>query len=344
MRRPLTALTLGTALVFSPMAIANAAPEPTTGVETLVDENQWVAVPAEFNYAEALKGYHAQRKLRAEMWDLNVPFQTDSAPHARTIREAAAAANMPTKEAYVNGFRLDYGLSRIAVQRAAESVAGNIMHRRPTGTHCAFVNNNSCLAEESTATINGEGGWGMNLGLSQGRQNESIVDSVLGGWGHGELQALKNSRGKWTGESGHLYQALNPENTYHGFGLVRIHSHGKTYYSAATTFGHRPTTNGHKPLPDGLVSTNLYRAAVQGERPTGRIAFNNPWADGDNGDFSQLTPGAGNTGGTGSSNEPGDTSNKSAQRLLGFIVLLLTIGSFIIPLIPHLRNMLRLPR
>lgn len=257
--------TLATAI--TPMAIANAVPEPTTGVETLVGPDQWVGVPVEFDYAAADEGFQAQRQLRAEMWDINPPFE------GKPLRVAAAEAGMTTKDAYVNGFKLDYNLSKIAVQRSVAQVRG-LMHARPSGTDCAWVAGSDCLEEEKTATINGQGGWGNNL--AAGTAATTIRQSVLQSRGHGELAFLRAANGVFNTNNGHLYQALNPQNKFHGFGMVkRLDSSKYTYYSA-TTFGWNATTGGTTPLKKGVQRVTIYRAAVKGERPTGTTTPTNP--------------------------------------------------------------------
>lgn len=265
MRKRLMAVIATLATAVTPMAIANAAPEPTTGVETLVNPDQWVGVPVEFDYAAADEGFQAQRQLRAEMWDINPPFK------GKPLRVAAAEAGMKTKDAYVNGFKLDYNLSKIAVQRSVEQVRG-LMHARPTGTNCAWTDNNKCLANEGTATINGQGGWGNSLAAGRATIRESVLDA----WGHGELAALRTANGFFDGPSGHLHQAINPENKYQGFGLIRrLDGSGYKYYSA-TTFGWNATTGGTTPLKKGVQRVTIYRAAVKGERPTGTTTPTNP--------------------------------------------------------------------
>ncbi|WP_288813751.1 hypothetical protein [uncultured Corynebacterium sp.] len=247
------------------MAIANAAPEPTTGVETLVGPDQWVGVPVEFDYAAADEGFQAQRQLRAEMWDINPPFE------GKPLRVAAAEAGMTTKDAYVNGFKLDYNLSKIAVQRSVEQING-LSHLRPKGSKCAGTVNDPCFANEDTATISGQGGWGNNLAAGRA----TIQESVLQSWGRGELAALKTANGIFNDKNGHLYQALNPQNKFHGFGMVkRLDSSKYTYYSA-TTFGWSATAGGTTPLKKGVQRVTIYRAAVKGEKPTGTTTPTNP--------------------------------------------------------------------
>lgn len=266
MKRTLATVISTVAIAISPMAVANAAPAPVTGVETTVNEDQWVAVPAEFDYAAAEAGFQAQKELRAEMWDINPPF------NGIPLRQAAANAGMNTKEQYVNGFKLDYKLSKIAVQRSAEQING-LSHKRPSGTDCAWNGgNSSCLESAWTATINGQQAWGENIAAG----NKDIKTAVKQSWGHGELAALRATNGNRGANNGHLHSALNPENKYHGFGLVKQLEDTSYRYYATALFSSTPLTGGDQPLQKGAQRLNLYRAAVKGETPTGIQDFKEP--------------------------------------------------------------------
>lgn len=243
MKRPLATVISTAALAITPMAVAHAEPEPTTGVETGVTEDQWMAVLVEFDYADADRGFRAQQELRAEMWDINPPF------NGMSLREAVSKEGLTTKEQYVNGFSLDYNLS----------------HKRPSGVDCAWALNSPRLKSESTATINGESPMGANLPAG----NPSITQAVKQPWGYGELNELRAADGQWTMNSGHLHTSLNPQVKFHGFALVKQLQDNRGTNYVATVFSTTALTGGDQPLPKGRNLQNLYRAAVQGETPTG---------------------------------------------------------------------------
>ena len=106
-------------LTLAPAALAETA--PVTGVELGTSVQKSVAVNARFDFTEAYTvGLPQLKKLRGEMWDQNVPF------NKTTLRAAAAAHGLTTKEAYVNAVQIDPDLTRIAVQRAAEQPVNGV--------------------------------------------------------------------------------------------------------------------------------------------------------------------------------------------------------------------------
>ena len=78
--------------------------------------DQVIAVEARFNLTSDQEiAMRELRKLRADMWDRNVPF------NGTTLRQAAAKHGLTTRDAYVGAAKYDAGLSRIALQRGAQA-------------------------------------------------------------------------------------------------------------------------------------------------------------------------------------------------------------------------------
>ncbi|WP_051898448.1 hypothetical protein [Corynebacterium sp.] len=199
--KKLTAIVAGLAVSSSIFTgVANAAPDPVTGVELNVPLNRTVTL--DVISKEGAEFQQALREIRAEMWDKNVPFEGTS------LREAAKKAGYQSKDAYVNAAKVDSSLSYISLQRAAENVAlGGIQHARPT--------NNACQIDDCTsiwsAKRNGEQSWGENLSSSGNLRN-----SIIQLWGRGEESALRASRGEFNDHSGHLWLMINPKYTAYG--------------------------------------------------------------------------------------------------------------------------------
>lgn len=254
MRKRLLAATVATslALSFAPAlspAVAGAAPAPLTGVELNTTAANSVAVDTTFDFDAARStGLPALMQLRGEMWDINPYFNDSDAAGTTRLREAAAARGLTTKEAYVNAVSIDNGLTRIAVQRAAEQGA-HWGHTRPDGS------------ELWSAKVNGQQTWAESLAAGT-----SLKRSILDSWGHGELTALNNSRGAYTSGTGHLHMMINPKNRYYGFGAVYIpHTNNGTYTAATTS----ETRGSSTPMEAGMQRAWLYRPAAPGENPTG---------------------------------------------------------------------------
>ena len=109
--------------------VANAAPDPATGVELNVPLNRTVTLDVISNQGADVQ--QALYDIRGEMWDKNVPFE------GTTLREAASKAGYNNKDAYVNAAKVDSNMSFIAAQRAAETLVWpNLAHKRPTNDSC----------------------------------------------------------------------------------------------------------------------------------------------------------------------------------------------------------------
>ena len=234
-------------------AIANAEPAPVTGVELNQAVEQSVAVDATFDFDAAEKvGLPALRQLRADMWDKNpyyMPFFEKREPGTLRLRDVAAEKGYPTKEAYVNAVQLDHGLTRIAIQGAAEA-SSTFAHERPDGS------------KSDTATYNGLSGWGESLAAGR-----DLRSSILDGWGgKKEYDALIKSRGVNSPGNGHLHHLLNPDETYFGFSEVRVPNTKYGTYTVARSLN-KPT-NGET-LESGKQRVWLYRLAKSDETPTG---------------------------------------------------------------------------
>ncbi|MDO5032563.1 CAP domain-containing protein [Corynebacterium sp.] len=255
MRSRLFAVFTAAALAMAPLQ-ASADPAPVTGVEINHPLSQAVAVKATFDFNDGRVGFDAARQLRGEMWDINPLW------NGQRLREAASSHGLNTKQKYMDALIYDAGLSKIAVQRAVEA-SKKFEHARTANNYCQLGAPSACRAE-ATATINGRGGWGNNLAAGYGSMRATVLD----GWGHGELAALNAANGRFNGANGHLYQLLNPDNRYMGFGFVSVP--GSTYgTAAASTFANGPTTV--TSAPAGRQTVYLYRAAEGAERPTGIV-------------------------------------------------------------------------
>lgn len=259
----ITVSVLATGLVTAAPALAD--PDPTTGVELNVPTSQFVATPVTFDFSDSrTEGIKALKEYRARAWDLNLPF--DGTP----IRQKAAEYGLNTKEAYVNAVRSDGGLTRIAVQRAAENsyrtknVDGDeIVHSRPTSSACQLGAPSKCDSIW-TATYKGKQGWHENL--ANNSQNAGIGFMIKTQWGKGEEAGLIAANGAYAG-GGHLYSLINPAHRYFGFGYVKG-TNG--LYTGASTSSSTPIEADN--LPAGVQTTNLYRAAKKGQNPTGIIS------------------------------------------------------------------------
>lgn len=277
-----------TALTVVPLQTANAEPAPVTGVELGTTLAGSVAVNSRFDFTDAYTiGLPELKKLRGEMWDINPPF--DGVP----LRQAAAAAGLTTRDAYVNAVAIDANLTRIAVQRAAEQPLGGLTHDRAV-----------------RATIDGRTASGEVL--SGGRDMKGAISK---GWGHGELAALRATNGHWSDKNGHLHILLNPKNRYYGFGHVNVYAGGKFYdYSAGVS---SRSALGGTAVPKGKQSLNLYRPAAAGERPTGLVDYKEPPAR-------PGTPSWGTDGGTVGD---GQSSASDVQTIIGIIAAVVSLLS-----------------
>lgn len=237
-------------LTLAPAALAE--PAPVTGVELGTPVQKSVAVNARFDFTEAYTvGLPQLKKLRGEMWDQNVPF------NKTTLRAAAAAHGLTTKEAYVNAVQIDPDLTRIAVQRAAEQPVNGVGHYRVA----------EGVNDWNTATIDGRRSLGENAAAGV-----DMAHAIYNSWGYGELAALKELKGEWGSTAGgnsdgHLHTLLNPENRYYGFGYVNVYPGGAYRDFVVAEVSHEAL--GGAALPEGTQNVNLYRPAKPGETPTG---------------------------------------------------------------------------
>lgn len=135
------------------------------------------------------------KALRKKMFEANVKFD------GKPLQTAVAAAKMD-KTSYVNAVVWDSALEKVAVQRAFEQtlVEG---HARPDGS------------KSETAALSGRTG-GMEI-LASGTSLD--VKGAIGLWAT-QQDALNKADGKWTGDTGHLYNLLNPETRAQAFALV----------------------------------------------------------------------------------------------------------------------------
>ncbi|MFP7664653.1 MAG: CAP domain-containing protein [Corynebacterium pyruviciproducens] len=256
---------LTTGLVTAPVALA--APDPTTGVELNHPTSQFVATEVTVDFADSrTEGIKALKEYRSRAWDLNLPF--DGSP----IRQQAAKVGLTSKSGYVNAVQSDGGLTRIAVQRAAEnSYTGGITHTRPYNNSCELGSAKEC-GNSFSAKYKGQQGWSENLAKQPA--NVGIGSMIIEQWGKGEEDALKASNGHWNVRDGHLHQLINPKFRYYGFGYVR--GTDNAYTGASTASGSSIEADN---LPAGRQTVTLYRAATPGERPTGIVTNTKPSTD-----------------------------------------------------------------
>lgn len=252
----LTASMLATGLVTASPALAD--PDPTTGVELNVPTSQFKATRVTVDLSDSRnEGIPALKEYRARAWDINLPFDGSS------IRQQAAKHGLRTKEAYVNAVQSDGGLTRIAVQRAAEnSYTGKIKHERPTSSECQIGAPAACASIWS-AKYKGQQGWHENL--AKHSNNVGIRSMIIDQWGKGEEAGLIAANGAYSG-GGHLHALINPAHRYYGFGYVKGTD---GWYTGASTSSSSPIEADN--LPSGTKTINLYRAATDGEKSTGII-------------------------------------------------------------------------
>lgn len=249
------ALATSVALSLSP-AVANAAPAPVTGVEINTTVDRSVAIDAQFDPNAAVAvGLPALKKLRGEMWDINPPFKPLFSNRNTTLQDIARENGLYTKEQYVNAVRIDNGLTRAAIQRAAEQDASLTldMHARPDNSGAG------------SATYNGQSTGGENLAT-----RTTLRTSILDQWGHNEIKGLRATSGAWSGDkrtmNGHLHMLINPANRYFGFGEVSVPGKVSSPYTAARA---SETAVGGPDMTGGEQRVWLYRHTKAGERPTG---------------------------------------------------------------------------
>lgn len=99
-RRFLVALTATAVVTAGLPAVAVADPEPTTGVELVVGQDQFVGRKVSYDPAAGVKeGAAALQELRGHMWDQNPPFFEPSLKGS-TLQEVARSAGFNTKQEY----------------------------------------------------------------------------------------------------------------------------------------------------------------------------------------------------------------------------------------------------
>ena len=205
--------------------------------------DQVIAVEAKFNLTSDQEiAMRELRKLRADMWDRNVPFD------GKPLRQAAAAKGYTTKQQYVDAAKIDNGYARIAVQRGAE-VARSFSHTRPYNSTCS----NNCGAPTS-ATWQGKGGYS-----AENIHSTASIGRAMRGWGYEEVPALVAANGVFSPQNGHLYSLINPANTRMGFaGVVTAEGEASVARMGSETTGapamsggltvlHRPANGVEKP-------------------------------------------------------------------------------------------------
>lgn len=254
-------LAVATATVLSlafPTAIANAAPDPTTGVELGVSQSQFSALQAQFNPSLArTEGLRAVRQLREEMWNLN-PYLSVNGSTGTKLRDVVQAKGW-SKTDYISNVSIDSDLTWMAIQRASEQVHRfEPAHTRPNG------------GSIWDATRNGRHSNGEILMTGTG---VTLSDAIVKYWGHGELRALNASKGEANAQSGHLHTLINPENTYYGFGRVSGRKNGQgsvdTVIAGLSGVAPAKALANESNTPNKTYNTWLYNAAGDRRDVTG---------------------------------------------------------------------------
>ena len=198
--------------------------------------DQVIAVEAKFNLtSDKETAMRELRKLRADMWDRNVPF------NGTTLRQAAAEQGLTTRDAYAGAANYDAGLSRIALQRGAEA-AKFFRHQRPYNSTCT----NNC-GDIKTATYKGKVAPGENL------HSTASMDKAMQGWGYDEVGALIRANGHFNNGNGHLH--------YYGFASV-VTAEGEASVTSTCGVG-----AGNEAI-EGQQNTVLHRPANGREKPS----------------------------------------------------------------------------
>ena len=290
-------------------AVANAAPDPTTGVELNVDENQFVAGKATFDPGQGrTEGLAAIKELRAYMWEKNPPYRGYDFEYQRytgRLQDAVRAEGM-TKEQYLD-VRADENLNWIAIQRAYEN--GTLFgHDRPNG-----LDSKTAVRPGVTAPLES---------VSVGRNN--MRNAIVDGLGKGELQALINLGGKFgqdpksDSHSGHLMHLIHPR--HKNFGVGKVYVPGSIYKDHIVVVSSNDALVPDN-TPSGQRTTTLYRAPKPGEKPTG-IVKDNPGSNQNPGN-TQNPGNKDNQPGAGLSSE--GSSGLDAGAIVGIAIAIVTV-------------------
>lgn len=168
-----------------------------TEVDLGMDENSTVGlINGYLDQESVVKDSTSKLKeIRAYMYDNNVPYD------GGTLQDAAKEAGFATRDAYINSAIVSEGLSKIAIQRAAETAThGYIAHKRANDS------------DIYTAEINDKFSFNGEIIAWYGS-----MSSAFDGWSYGELEDLKASNGFWNMNNGHLHNLINPHNITFGF-------------------------------------------------------------------------------------------------------------------------------
>ncbi|KAA9301929.1 YSIRK-type signal peptide-containing protein [Aerococcus sp. UMB8608] len=142
----------------------------------------------------------AERTLELIRNTRNSYYDDESVPFEGTSLKNYVTQKGLNKEEYVNGISYDRMLEKDAYIRAEETaIHGLTEHKAPDKVSDPQYHNSSA--------------WGENL--SWGHSN---LEADFEAWTSAELPALKDAKGIWTEQNGHLYQILNPSNISFGYG------------------------------------------------------------------------------------------------------------------------------
>lgn len=173
------------------------------------------------------------RELRAQAWDVNLPFD------GARLRDVA-----PDRTAYINGMTWNRGLEHTALQRAAEENF-DFDHYRAGGAEAWTVKSGAFSAENLTA---------------------ASMDSAIASWStdggsQSEWNGLIRSNGFFYGGAGHLYNMLNPANHY--FAQAQVGSTTAGHYSEHAVSGTPERFEGRHAFPIAVPESALANADIR---------------------------------------------------------------------------------
>ena len=252
MKHKLAVAALAAIALSFPTAIASAAPDPTTGVELNVPQDQFVHGPATANpgigHTEGLK---ALKDLRAWAWDTNPLFRgydfENFGPGTR-LQDVARRNGITSKEAYTQ-IQADENLNWIAIQRAYEA-SKQFEHIRPDGS------------SPKTATRGSYQPYLESLAAGPSSLREAVYTQL----GTNEIAILNTNGGIADGKTGHAVHLLHPRHKVWGFGRVSVkNTQYGNYVAAVNGLSLAKEDN----TPSQEKEYTLHRAPVVGEKPNG---------------------------------------------------------------------------
>lgn len=269
--KKIIALALLTSISANALAVANPASKNVSyasqnldfGISTEKFESRSLTYTLKQDEANKNAALAAIRKIRAEMWDKNVPYTYDenSNPNNTKLRDYLKSKGITSKEAYVNGHKWSNDLEKIAIQRTYEVTMTGLSHTRPDGSY-----NSDAKLPSKTITY-GE--------ILANNSDAYTPEKAFYQWTHGkrsqfggksEYELLIESNGVFNNGNGHLHIILDPE--YDHFGLSIINTGNMNY--AGAEFGYE---DGSGNKATGLVGdyTMNFGPASKADKPSKEI-------------------------------------------------------------------------